>query len=200
MTDSWIILASGPSLTPEDIETVRQSGLKTIAVNSTWKAARFCHVIYAGDRKWWHEYRHEIDIDAKRVCFSLAACRLYKLKHHKGKKEKGYNSGMLAIDYAAQRGAKKIILLGYDCSVKHGIHHHGPHEKTHNPNPTKCEIWQGQFQYVQKVHSGVDIVNCSRYTELRAFRRGILEDEIAESLSASQVHAGGTAADLHSRS
>jgi len=197
MTDSWAILASGPSLTHEDVEVVRQSGLKTIAVNSTWKLARFCHVIYAGDRKWWQEYRHEVDIDAKRVCFSIAACRMYKLKHHKWKIKKGYNSGMLAIDYAVQRGAKKIILLGYDCSVKHGIHHHGPHKDTNNPTAKRCDIWQGQFQYVQEVHSMIDIVNCSRYTELMAFRRGILKDEISKSLSEPSVYAGGAAQDIH---
>ena len=153
--------------------------MPTIAVNSTWKAARFCKVIYAGDRKWWYAYRHEIDIDAKQVCFSSSACKLYGLKHHKFKHGRGYNSGMLAIDWAIQQGATKVVLLGYDCSVVNGLHHHGPHDKTHNPNPQKCAIWQTQFRNLAAVHKGVNVVNCSRYTELAAFRVGDLETELA---------------------
>lgn len=174
------ILASGPSLTTEDIETVRQTGLPTIAVNCTWRVARFCSVLYAGDRKWWAAHIDDVDIPAKRVTLNGAAARLYGLKHHRRKLVNGYNSGMMAIDYALQKRASKVILLGYDCSVKNGIHHHGPHKETHNPTAKRCDIWQLQFKYIADLHKGADVVNCSRYTELKVFPKAKLEDVICE--------------------
>jgi hypothetical protein len=172
------ILGSGPSLTAEDIEAVKSTGLPTIAVNSTWRAAPFCSVIYAGDKKWWSAHIKEIDVPAKRVTFSGAAARLYGLKHHRRKLVNGYNSGMLAIDYALQKKASRVILLGYDCSIVNGIHHHGPHEQTHNPTAKRCDIWRLQFKYIADLHKGADVVNCSRYTELKAFPVDTLENVI----------------------
>jgi hypothetical protein len=172
----WAILASGPSLTAEDAALIERSGVKVIAVNTTWKMARFCDVIYAGDRKWWYEYGSEIDIPAKGVTYSQSAAKKFGLKHHRFKLKNGYNSGMLAIDYAVSRGASKVILLGYDCSIKNGIHHHGPHKKTHNPTTRRCRAWHEQFEYLAKKLKGADIVNCSRYTELEVFPVAKLED------------------------
>lgn len=173
--NTCVIVASGPSITAEDIETVRLSGLYTIAVNSSWKIAQFCSVLYAGDRKWWQAYGPEVKIKTKRVTHSKSAAQLYKLKHHKCT-HKGWNSGALAIHYAADR-FDKIILLGYDCSVKNGIHFHGAHTKTPNPDATKCNNWHGQFRQLSK-ECKADIVNCSKYTEIVSFRLGNLECEL----------------------
>jgi hypothetical protein len=175
-----VILGSGPSLTDEDIATVERSGLYTIAVNSTWKSARFCNAIYAGDERWWRAYADEIDIDATRVSLSRRAAVNFGAKHHRFKVEKGYNSGMLAIDYALRGGASLVILLGFDCSVRNGLHHFGGHTKTHNPTSKRCDVWQGQFKRLAKRWPHADVVNCSRYTELRTYRRAPLESILCE--------------------
>lgn len=176
MRDRCFILASGPSMTQEDADKVK--GNFTIAVNSTWKLAPWCDVLFAGDRRWWDAYGKEVDIPAVRICNSKTAAPVHRAKLLKRSKvsSKGHNSGLLAIEWAAQKGFKRIYLLGFDCSIKHGIHHHGPHKDTPNPNQTRCNNWKEQFERIKKYYPEAQVINCSRYTELKAFECAALED------------------------
>lgn len=173
-----VILASGPSLTVEDVESTRH--LPSIAVNSTWAIARHCQVIFAGDHRWWTDNAGKVDIDAHRVSLSYNSERQYNTERFKSKiaKNGAYNSGCVAIEYAIVNGAGRIVMLGFDASVKNGIHHHGPHKTNHNPNETKCQLWRRQFHTLRATYPKADIVNCSRYTELDMFPRSPLEDEL----------------------
>ena len=172
------IIASGPSLTADDCVLVETSGLTTIAVNSSWRLARFASVIYAGDACWWDAYGGEIDIDAERVTCSRQAASKHGIKHHSMYGE--YNSGMRAIQLAIDRGAKRIVLLGFDCSLENGIHWHGPHDKTSNPDVVKVKKWHRQFSRIAAMakHRRIEVINCSRHTELDCFERVALEDAL----------------------
>lgn len=160
-----VILASGPSLTIEDIQATKH--LFTIAINNTWEKARHCDILYAGDCNWWVHNNEKIDIDAQRYSRSKRADQLFRAKYDGGKGN--YNSGQSAIELAVKFGFKEIILLGFDCSLKNGTHHHGDHENMPNPNAKKIEQWLGQFKAI-RAH-GAKIMNCSRYTELECFER-----------------------------
>lgn len=175
-----VVLASGPSLVDEDIEKVRH--LTCIAVNTTWEKARFCKVIFAGDHKWWIHNVDKIDIDVPRVGLSYNSENQYQAKRFNSKvaKKGGYNSGCIAIEYAITQGAKKVIMLGFDCSVKNGTHHHGDHRKSPNPNDVKCEIWKRQFANLRKFYPQADVVNCSRYTEIKCFPRKPLDEVLCK--------------------
>jgi hypothetical protein len=85
-----------------------------------------------------------------------------------------HNSGMRAIELAIEFGAARVVLLGYDCSVEHGEHWHGPHTATKNPDASRCSMWAKQFATIDR--KGADIVNCSRETSLKCFRRERLGD------------------------
>lgn len=176
-----VVLASGPSLDQEDIDKVRH--LKCIAVNNTWERVRHCDVLFAGDHKWWMVYGMRVDIPAKRVSLSYNSEREYSATRFKSKAAQrgGYNSGCVAIEYAISHGASQIILLGFDCSIKNGLHHHGPHEKSANPTEKKCYLWQQQFKNLRNIYPDADIVNCSSYTELTVFPRKSLDAVLAES-------------------
>jgi hypothetical protein len=173
-----VVIGSGPSLTAEDCSTVESSGLPTIAVNSSWKAARFCDVIYGGDMCWWDAYASEIDIDAERWSCTPQAVSKHGLSYHKAWGR--YNSGMRAIQFAIAEGASRVILLGFDGNVDSGTHWHGDHTKTGNPDFKKCREWMGQFSMVasEAVNSDVEIINCSRSTSIVAFRTGDLGEEL----------------------
>jgi len=84
------------------------------------------------------------------------------------------NSGANAISLAAWLGAEKIILLGYDCSIKKGFHWHGQHKKPLT-NCTSIKHWPGIFEKVAKAFGHVEIINCTRETELECFKRDKLE-------------------------
>lgn len=172
------IIASGPSLTAEDCSLVEQAGIPAIAVNSSWKLARFCEVIYAGDVCWWDAYGKDIDIDAQLWSCTRQAVAKHKLNHHKA--IGGYNSGMRALQFAIEQGADRIILLGFDCSLAHGLHWHGAHERTKNPDAGKVREWRRQFKQVsvKARMKGCEVINCSRHTELTCFEKRDLESVI----------------------
>lgn len=171
-------IASGPSLTLEDCKLIENSGIKTVAVNNTWEAAKFCTYLYAGDAKWWNEYHDKITISAERWTCNNNAAMVYKLNYHIAGGP--YNSGMRAIQFGIMKGFKNIALIGYDCSIKNGMHWHGAHTggRLGNPDSTKIIKWHEHFKKVKITADklGVKIINCSRYTELECFDCDTLEN------------------------
>ncbi|MCI0665552.1 MAG: hypothetical protein L0220_31215, partial [Acidobacteria bacterium] len=109
-----VCIASGPSLTREDCEKIERTQLLTVAVNNSWQIARFCQILYAGDDRWWTTYYDKIDIDVEKWTCAVAASRKYDLYLHRAKKT-AYNSGLRALQLVIEHGAKRVILLGYDC-------------------------------------------------------------------------------------
>lgn len=167
-------IASGPSLTPEDCALVEASGHPIVAVNSSWKAVRSASVIFGGDQAWWDAYRHEIDIPAKLWTCNMNASLKHGLLLLRNP-ARHWNSGLRAIELAVFLGAAKVVLLGYDCSVKKGLHWHGKHVKTQNPTTSLCQSWELQFNQLSKTLK-VPVVNCSRETSLKCFPRAKIEE------------------------
>lgn len=175
------VLASGPSLCQEDINLIRESGINTIAVNTTWESARFCDAIYGGDSAWWRYNHTRVDIQAARWTCAKAAQTLYDCHYRPRYVKPGYNSGANAVELAANHyGASTVIMLGFDCSIVHGIHHHGKHPKTSNPTADRCERWKPQFKSLRQITKGRDIINCSRYTEITYFPQRDLREVLCE--------------------
>lgn len=165
-------IASGPSLCEDDCLTVQVSGIKSIAVNSSWQMARFCDVIYAGDYDWWKENIEDIDIPAERWTCSERSADVYGLNHHR--KRGAYNTGLRAVELAIEFGASRIILLGYDGTVKHGTHWHGDHKNTKNPDEDRCIKWRQQFASMNR--KGAEIINCSVGSAINCFPKARIED------------------------
>jgi hypothetical protein len=84
-----------------------------------------------------------------------------------------YSSGLRSIELAEQFGARRIVLIGFDCSVQGGSHWHGDHSKTKNPDAGLCLVWKRQFAGLR--FDGVEIINASRQSELDCFPRLDLE-------------------------
>lgn len=178
------VIASGPSLAWDnfaDVELIRQAGIKTIAVNNSWQKALFADVIYAGDTAWWRYNHKEITIPAQRWTCSKGAVNLYGCRYRARYVKPGYNSGANAIEVAANVfGAAVVLLVGFDCSVKHGTHHHKDHKHTSNPTRDRAERWKPQFKSLLKRVGPARIINCSRYTELTCFPRQDLRSALCE--------------------
>ncbi|MCY1346367.1 hypothetical protein D9M69_324510 [compost metagenome] len=86
------------------------------------------------------------------------------------------NSGYRAIELAINFGAARVLLLGYDCSVRLGTHWHGDHQKTKNPDHRRCAEWLNQFGRLAR--NGAEVINCSRETVLTCFPRMSLEEAL----------------------
>lgn len=179
---TFVCIASGPSLNARDCELVRASGLPAIAVNNSWQLAPWCDHLYAGDLAWWDANAQWLTSGPKRWSCTRQAVAKYGLNWHEAYGE--YNSGLRAIELAFQLGASSVILLGYDCTVAAGTHWHGDHSSTKNPTEELCRKWNAQHSRLERK---ADVVNCSRDTELTAYRLGYLQKELQKVVDTCDV-------------
>lgn len=176
-----VVIASGPSLCADDLALVKRIGIKTIAVNSTCATVPWCDALFAADFAWWKVSQGITNIPAEKWTCSQTAASVFKLNYRANKIYPGYNSGACAVELAANVFlANPVLMLGFDCSIKHGIHHHGLHKKLSNPEPGRCEKWKPQFKHLVKICSRTRLINCSRYTEIDCIERMGLEAALCE--------------------
>lgn len=181
--ETVVCIASGPSLTIEDCALVRDSGLRAMAANDSWRRAPFVDVIYAMDPGWWEQHIHEIACPAQRWTTSVSAAKEFDLNFHTTH-SRAHNSGAMMMELAAQLGAARLILLGYDCSIAAGTHWHGDHTRTDNPDAQTVVNWHQHFADVGRAIAGTtSVVNCSRQTEITCFPRANLAVELATNKS-----------------
>lgn len=190
-----MILASGPSLTQEQID-IAQDGAEVIAVNSTWQKAPWSEVVYAGDFMWWKQnVAHVLNSPAGRcaarwTCDRSAAER-WGLNWVKGVNRLGLgrdkvihtngNSGFQAINLAYCFGARRILLLGFDmCLGENGErHHHADHPAPMVQAQTFSDWIHKSEQFAKELDAaGCEVVNCSPRTALTCFSRSTIEKEL----------------------
>jgi len=173
-----ICVASGPSLTESDCKLVAATGLPVITVNNTWRLFQGS-VVFASDLSWWVEYGDEVPNSAERWTTCPLAVQRYQLQQFKSRfLTQSYNSGQIAIELAIHRGARRILLLGYDCSLRAGTHWHGKHKNIRNPTSESIQRWRDEFIRLRQWAAGIEIINCSRETDLHVFPRSTLEAEL----------------------
>lgn len=179
-------VGSGPSLTKKDCAAIEKTGSPIIAVNSSWQAVPSASILFAGDEAWWTANLSQLNTRAALWTTSMSASLKYNLRLFKSS-GRHWNSGLRAIELAESLGAEKVVLLGYDCSVRRGAHWHGKHDKTLNPTSGVCQSWIAQFkQLSQRVK--VPVINCSRETVLTCFPQVNLEDILCLKLSPEEPH------------
>ncbi len=187
-----VCLASGPSLTAEDVDYCRGRA-PVIAVNDTYRLAPWANVLYACDAKWW---------DARQGVPAFAGLK-FALRHGAAKwpgvqvlrdsgdcglatdpseLTNGKSSGHGGVNLASHLGAKRIVLLGYDMQyAKNGrTHFFGDHVGVLNKGEAPFEWWIANFaSMVQPAKAlGIEIVNCTRRTALTCFRQMSLADAL----------------------
>lgn len=179
-SETIIICASGPSLIPADCLKAKASGAKTITVNSSWGMLPDCDYIFAADYRWWEEHIDTLPEHPQRWSNNLKASRAYHLEYSPVRAGGTFNSGQLAIHFSVWLGARNIILLGFDCSVREGIHWHGKHVSLANPSRSHTERWKKEFNSTAGQFRGShNIINCSARTELGCFTVMNLDDALS---------------------
>lgn len=84
----------------------------------------------------------------------------------------GGNSGFQALNLAVQFGAKRIILVGFDMRLDHGVHWHGPHGKgLNNPRDPLFASWRDALNGAAPTLAalGVEVLNASAISALTAY-------------------------------
>lgn len=170
MMATFICIASGPSLTADDCTLARDSGHPIIAVNTSFKAIPDCQYIYAADFSWWEKHYREIQTSAELWTSSVSAAIHHRLNFFSHPDNESFNSGQRAIQLAVQQGARRIILLGYDCDIEAGTHWHGDHPSAlKNPDNVSVSRWHVEFSRLVPLLDKVEILNCSRRSALTCF-------------------------------
>ena len=147
-----------------------------IVVNTTYQLAPWADALFALDIEWWKTYINDVKLVFNGKLLSAntvnkgedVLCVQEALNYG--------NSGAAAIAAAFTGGAKRVIMLGYDCQhTNDKSHWHGDHPK-HLGNAGRTELWHEGFAKIAERYGHKDIVNASRVTALKTFKRMSLED------------------------
>lgn len=188
--ETVVLLGSGPSLTTEDVESVRWRA-RVVAINSSYKVAPFADCLYACDQRWWGWEKGAPTFAGLKYALepqSVAWPGVQVLRNDgplglcvdPTSLRTGKNSGFQSINLAVHLGASRIVLLGFDMGLASDgrSHWHPPHpEGFPSPYPQMREAFNSLIEPLQTL--GVHVVNASRQTSLTAFPCVRLEDEIA---------------------
>jgi hypothetical protein len=177
------IIASGPSLTAEQVDVVRRAGIKTVAVNDAYRMAPWADVLYFCDAQWWSWHKAalagwqgeivrlespEHDFGDPRIKV-LRNCGTDGFTEQRDGVMNGLGSGYQALHMVAHRGASEIYLLGFDCKTVNGKKHFfGEHPNRSNQ---PLEQWVIRFNGLASIlkAKGVRVINCTPGSALTCF-------------------------------
>jgi hypothetical protein len=95
----------------------------------------------------------------------------------------GGNSGFQALNIAAQFGANRILLIGFDMHAANGVHWYGANrwKDANNPLDHNYVRWRGALGKQARVLAamGVDVVNASMDSALVCFRKCSIDEALS---------------------
>lgn len=169
-----ICIATGASLTQEDVDFVRGKG-KVYVVNDAYKLAPWADVLYACDWEWW-KY-HQPEFAGEKWTANEAAAGKFGLNHIKlsrdtwsnkqGEIGGGGNSGYQCLNLAILQGAERVILLGYDMHAKEKRHYFGDHPQALLRGSNYNE-WVRKFTAAAPMMQA-EVINCTKGSALECF-------------------------------
>lgn len=133
------------------------------------------------DKVWWDKYIAEVKevFRGQRVSTCHYPSRDALVVRLGGTFVSGGNSGAGALSLALTGGARRVLLLGYDCQRTGGrTHHHGDHPRGLG-NAGSMGKWPAQFASL-KIPEDRVVLNCSRATALTCFPRANLDAALAD--------------------
>lgn len=175
----WVVLATGPSLTQEDVDAVR--GLKVIAVSDAYRLAPWADILYSSDARWYWAHPDARNFAGARLC--LEEVKDVSLIDRAGLiGPSPSNSGYHALNLAVRYGAKRVILLGFDMKAEEKRTHffgcHPPRLERKSP----YQHWCANFAALAPALKGrgVEVINCTPGSALTCFPKMELRDAVRE--------------------
>jgi hypothetical protein len=191
-----VLLATGPSLTEDDVEFVKGKA-RVVAVNDAYRLAPWADVFYASDVPWWARH-HQHLAECQGMKFTVGQSRTPKpikglpdvqvlrntgtlgLERDPSALRTGLNSGYAAINLAVHFGVSRILLLGFNMSPVNGQRHFFGNHKGLN-NSSDYNRFARKFEsLVEPLRTlGVSVTNCTQPTRLTAFPQKPLREVLA---------------------
>lgn len=194
-----VCMATGPSMTAEDVDYVRGKAT-VVVVNDAHRLAPWAEVLYSSDRYWWAHHkavpsfaglRATIEYSPGRYAAELlkVAPEMHFLRntghdgietHPDGIRTGRQNSGGAAVNVAVHLGATRIVLLGYDCGATTGKRHFFGDHPSPLSNNHNYPTWRLGFDQMAAplLRLGVSVVNCTPVTSISAFPCAPLRDTL----------------------
>ena len=188
--DKVVIAAPGPSLTQEQIDMVRDSGVHCITIGDVGRVMYpDAPVLYHCDNKWWKHYDYCPDFKGLRVSLEdvddMRVVEMERSELTEGLDLRypylvtGCHSGYQAINLAMFSQPKEIILIGYDQKDtrdgRHNIIGHHPHGVRRQYD---FNLFISTLTSLLPVldNLGVNVYNCTIDSALKCFPRKDLID------------------------
>lgn len=183
-----VIIASGPSLTQDDVEHVKGKAF-VLAINDSYKMAPWAHSIYACDMKWWKHHNGVPEFLGLKMTIDRPASLAYKINHVAGEYidfvvggpyiSIGNNSGHQALGIVANMGFEEIFLLGFDFKHTDKTHWFGDHPFSLRDKPY-FERWIEDMDKASKVlkQAGIRVINCSPDSNINCFEKRPIKEVI----------------------
>lgn len=193
-----IVAATGPSLTPEVAEMCR--GHDVIAVNDAWRLIPWAVALYACDAKWWAHHKGAPEFRGERWSShgpgnsndKRRVAREYGLRLVAGRNGRGLsddpafinlgrNSGFQALGLAVLFGARRIVLVGFDMSVRGGRRHFfGDHPRPLSNFGDYRRFVPAFEEAAKALPPGVTVINATPGSALKCFPFVPLAEALAE--------------------
>jgi hypothetical protein len=184
-----ICIASGTSLTQEDVDYCRGKG-RVYAVKEAHILAPWADVLYCADEDWWALKQGVPGFAGEKWTVSPDAARQYRLNYVEGSADiewghtpeliaYGGNSGFQALNLAVVQGASKVVLLGYDYGLRAGKKHWfdgTKHERT--SRPSHYHEWLPRIHAAAK-HIKIPVINCSLESAIECFPKMTVREALA---------------------
>lgn len=196
--DTFVCVASGPSLTDEQcriVASLKESGrAKVIAINDSYRKVPTADYLFASDEPWWRMHFGDVKRNFAGQCFTVSegAARVYGLTYIEGVNLRGLNKrpgvintggngGYMSVGLAYQLLARRIILVAYDYQkTDNKAHWFGDHPYgLSRSHPYRS--WLERFpQLAADVkREGIEMFNCSEATALTCVPRVSLARMVA---------------------
>lgn len=194
-----VILASGPSMSKEVVAAIRPTLWRTIAINSTFRLARWAEILYCADNKYWMHPNNKDALEFGGLKVTIEDPRGERLPNDdilvlrndgvqgftddRSAIRHGNNSGYQSIHLAAHLGASKIILCGFDMrAVNDRQHWHGRHPDGLRDHGSSIYIgWLRSFDTLapELKKRGIEVYNCTPQSALTCFEMMDLAEAIS---------------------
>ncbi|AOV01683.1 hypothetical protein [Delftia tsuruhatensis] len=173
---TWVVLATGPSMSQALADSVSGRGL-VVAVSDAYRLAPWADAVVSTDAAWWGEHPGAKELPGRK--FTAAPTHQKIEGVERLAVASSTNSGLLGIMAAVHMGAKRVMLCGFDMRAP-GQHFFGLHPKPlKTTTAERMEVFKRQFRAYRP--AGVEIINCTPGSHLLAYPFGDLEDCLAQS-------------------
>ena len=186
------VLATGHSVRLIDVSRLNRPGIATFAIKGSIEKAPWAEAVYGCDAPWWKHVRGLPDYRGLKLAYAPKACDQFGcrkvgievqkdelLTDAVGVVGSGGNSGFQATNLAVQFGARRIVLIGFDCQGPHWYGRNNWHGGN-NPDVGSFRRWIAAWTRSAPVLKKLDVevVNASPVSAITAFPKAGLAETL----------------------